>query len=137
MKSIEWQNGKISGIVYHGEDDYRDFLLSIFKKYAWSNPLHPDLFPEIRNMEIDIINMTIDMFKGDKNCCGNVTYGGTESILLACKTYRDWGFQKKGITNPNIVILESGHAAFNKAGDYFGIEIRTVPIDLFSTAYKK
>ena len=130
MKTIEWQNGKISGIVYHGEDNYRDFLLSIFKKYAWSNPLHPDLFPEIRNMEIDIINMTIDMFKGDKNCCGNVTYGGTESILLACKTYRDWAFQKKGITNPNIVILESGHAAFNKAGNYFGIEIRTVPIDL-------
>lgn len=130
MRTIEWQDGKISGIVYHGEDSYRDFLLTIFKKYAWSNPLHPDLFPEIRNMEIDIINMTIDMFKGDKNCCGNVTYGGTESILLACKTYRDWAFQKKGITKPNIVILESGHAAFNKAGDYFGIEIRTVPIDL-------
>ena len=130
MKTIEWQNGKISGIVYHGEDKYRDFLLSIFKKYAWSNPLHPDLFPEIRNMEIDIINMTINMFDGDDNCCGNVTYGGTESILLACKTYRDWGYQKKGITKPNIVILESGHAAFNKAGDYFGIEIKTVPIDL-------
>lgn len=130
MKTIEWKNGKISGIVYHGEDKYRDFLLSIFKKYAWSNPLHPDLFPEVRNMEIDIINMTIDMFHGDKSCCGNATYGGTESILLACKTYRDWGFQKKGITKPNIVILESGHAAFNKAGDYFGIEIKTVPIDL-------
>ena len=87
MKTIEWKDGKISGIVYHGEDDYRDFLLDIFKKYAWSNPLHPDLFPEIRNMEIDIINMAIDMFNGDNNCCGNVTYGGTESILLACKTF--------------------------------------------------
>ena len=132
MKTIEWKNGKISGIVYHGEDNYRDFLLDIFKKYAWSNPLHPDLFPEIRNMEIDIINMAIDMFNGDNNCCGNVTYGGTESILLACKTYRDWGFYEKGISKPNIVILESGHAAFNKAGDYFQIEIRSVPIDLLT-----
>ena len=132
MNTINWQNGKISGIVYHGEDNYRDFLMSVFKKYAWSNPLHPDLFPEVRNMEIDIINMAIDMFHGDKESAGNVTYGGTESILLACKTYRDWGYHQKGITNPNIVILESGHAAFNKAGDYFNIEIRSVPIDLLT-----
>jgi len=129
MKTIEWQDGKISGIVYHGQDKYRDFLMSVFKKYAWSNPLHPDLFPEIRNMEIDIINMAKDMFNGDSDTCGNVTYGGTESILLACKTYRDWGFYHKGISKPNIVILESGHAAFNKAGDYFNIDIITVPTD--------
>ena len=35
MKTIEWQDGKISGIIYHGEDKYRDFLLTIFKKYAF------------------------------------------------------------------------------------------------------
>ena len=26
MRTIDWQDGKISGIVYHGEDSYRDFL---------------------------------------------------------------------------------------------------------------
>ena len=38
---------------------------------------------------------------------GNVTYGGTESILLACLTYRDYfACGKRGsrrITKPNIV----------------------------------
>jgi sphinganine-1-phosphate aldolase len=130
MSKKDYSDGKISGIVYYGCDDkYKDFLVKIFSNFAWTNPLHPDLFPRIRNMEIDIIKMTKEMFNGDENVCGNVTYGGTESLLLACKTYRDWGFYHKNISNPNIVVLESVHAAIQKAGNYFGIKIKVVPID--------
>jgi hypothetical protein len=30
------------------------------------------------------------------------TSGGTESLLLACKTYRDWAKEEKGITKPEM-----------------------------------
>ena len=95
MKSVTWSNGKVSGVVYHGNDKYRDFLIKVFSKFAWAIPLHFDLFPRVRNMEIEIIKMARNMFQGDNKVCGNVTYGGTESILLACKAYRDWGFYEK------------------------------------------
>lgn len=129
MKSVKWDNGMVSGVVYHGGEEYKKFLMRVFGQFAWTNPLHFDLFPKIRNMEIEIVKMAGNMFQGDELVMGNVTYGGTESLLLACKTYRDWGFHEKNISNPNIVILESGHSAFKKAGHYFKIDIRTVPID--------
>ena len=121
---------QISGIIYHGGVIHKNRLVDIFRKFAFSNPLHPDVFPKIREMEIDVINMAISLFKGDENCSGNITYGGTESILLACITYRDYYKSNKGITNPNIVALESVHPAFDKACHYFNICIKKVPINI-------
>ena len=42
-----------------------------------------------------------------------MTAGGTESIMLACKAYRDRAI-KKGIKHPEMVIPRSAHAAFEK-----------------------
>ena len=126
MKSKEIILNKVSGIIYHGGDNHIKKLTDIFDKFSITNPLHPDLFPSIRNMEIDVINMVISLFKGDDNCCGNMTYGGTESILLACLTYRDYYRKNKNISKPNIVCIESIHPAFDKAGHYFGIELRKI-----------
>ena len=42
--------------------------------------------PKPGEMEVDIINMVKSMFYGDEKCSGNLSYGGTESIFLACKT---------------------------------------------------
>lgn len=123
----------ISGIVYSDNEHHLNNMTAVFRKYASSNPLHPDIFPEVREMEIDIINMTRNMFNGDENVCGNVTSGGTESILLAMYTYREWGRKNYGITRPNIVAFHSVHPAFEKACHYFGISLRKVK----STAWMK
>lgn len=39
--------------------------------------------------------------------CGNMTSGGTESILLAVKSSRDYMNAKKGITKPEMYVLFS------------------------------
>jgi sphinganine-1-phosphate aldolase len=116
----------VSGIIYNNNDEHFDALEKVFRKFRFTNPLHPDLFPEVREMEIDIINMTRDMFDGGKNVCGNVTSGGTESILLAVYTYREWARKNYGITSPNIVAFHSVHPAFDKACHYFGVSLRKV-----------
>jgi sphinganine-1-phosphate aldolase len=46
---------------------------------------------------------------------GTTTSGGTESILVACKTYRDWAKAVKSISRPEMIVPESSHAAFWKA----------------------
>ena len=38
---------------------------------------------------------------------GTTTSGGTESILMACKAYRDWARETKGITEPEMFVLRS------------------------------
>lgn len=48
-----------------------------------------------------------------------MTSGGTESLLLACKAYRDYAREKKGIKWPEIVCAVSAHAAIDKAAHYF------------------
>ena len=46
-----------------------------------------------------------------------MTTGGTESIIMACKAYRDYAVKVKGIKNPIILAPITAHAAFDK-GNY-------------------
>lgn len=42
-----------------------------------------------RRFEIETVAMTASMLHADTNAVGNITSGGTESILCAVKAYRD------------------------------------------------
>ena len=122
-KKTNETNKKISGVIYLGDKQHNNDMIDIFKQFSFSNPLHPDIFPEIREMEIDIVNIIKYLYKGSESCCGNVTYGGTESILLACLTYRDYYYSNYNISNPNIICFYTVHPAFDKACHYFNINI--------------
>lgn len=126
IKALVKENEKtnISGVIYNNDNYHKNKLLDVFGKYSSSNPLHPDIFPQIRLMETEIVCMVTNLFKGDDQVCGNVTSGGTESILLACYAYREFARNEKGITNPNIVAFTSVHPAFDKACHYFGIKLK-------------
>jgi glutamate/tyrosine decarboxylase-like PLP-dependent enzyme len=59
-----------------------------------------------------------------------MTSGGTESILMAVKTYRDWAEDKfPNIKEPEMVLPSSAHPAFEKAADYFKVKSVRVPVD--------
>ena len=58
-----------------------------------------------------------------------MTTGGTESILMACKAYRDYGKEVKGIKTPEMVLPITAHSAFNKAALYFKIRVKYVQLD--------
>ncbi len=126
-----WKDGFVSGAVYHGEDSHIDFLNQVYAIQSQSNPLHSDLFPSASKFESEIISMTGEMLgagETEDNICGAVTSGGTESILLAMKTYRDYYRIKKGIKHPNIIVPVTAHAAFDKAGEYFRIKVIKIPL---------
>jgi len=137
LPSAKWQDGFVSGAVYHGGEDMNAVWRDAFSKFTVSNPLHPDVFPGVRQMESDVVTMCLTLF----NCPlptsaidyqgggGTTTSGGTESILMACKAYRDRARAERGITEPEMVAPISAHAAFEKAGLYFGIKVHHVPVD--------
>lgn len=65
-----------------------------------------------------------------------MTTGGTESILLACKTYRDYARNMKGIKYPEMVVPVTAHSAFDKAAQYLKIRVRLVPVDRSTHLYR-
>ncbi len=132
-----WKDGFASGAVYHGDDQHIDFLNSVYALHSQSNPLHADLWPSTTKFEAEIVAMTAAMLGAGANASddpsqaigGTVSSGGTESILLAMKTYRDYARDRKGITRPEMVVPASAHAAFDKAAQYFKIKMVRVPVD--------
>jgi sphinganine-1-phosphate aldolase len=73
------------------------------------------------------VAMTARMLNGE-TAVGTVTSGGTESILLAMKAYRDQA-RRRRVTRPEMVLPQTAHAAFDKAAEYFGIVPVKVPVD--------
>ena len=51
------------------------------------------IFGQTRLPTIGNINICKNLYQGSYECCGNVTYGGTESLLLACLSYRDYYYK--------------------------------------------
>nr|XP_056706485.1 sphingosine-1-phosphate lyase 1 [Euleptes europaea] len=127
MGDVRWQDGKVSGTVYSGEEKLTKLLVKVYEEFAWSNPLHPDVFPGLRKMEAEVVRMACTLFHGGPDCCGTLTSGGTESILMACKAYRDLAYEK-GIKYPEILAPVSAHAAFDKAAAYFGMKLVHIPL---------
>ncbi|KAH6906411.1 sphinganine-1-phosphate aldolase [Coprinopsis sp. MPI-PUGE-AT-0042] len=128
-KTDVWKDGKLSGAVYHGGDDLHEVITSTYSRYCVSNPLHPDVFPAVRKMEAEIVSMCLKMYNAPHSAAGAMTSGGTESIVMAVKTYRDWAKKVKGITEPEMIIPSSAHAAFDKGAAYLKIKVHTIPVD--------
>lgn len=133
-----WRAGYASGSVYHGDEEHIQFLNQIYALNSQVNQLHTDIWPSAAKFEAEIVAMTARMLGADRTeapfgtpegICGSVSSGGSESILLAMKTYRDWARDRRGITSPELVVPVSGHAAFHKASEYFGLELKLVPLD--------
>lgn len=74
---------------------------------------------------------------GDPEVCGAMTSGGTESILTAVKTSRDYMRAKKGIRRPEMVVGQSAHAAFFKAAEYFKVKLVVVGCPLPETGHAR
>ncbi|KAJ3101499.1 hypothetical protein HDU97_001314 [Phlyctochytrium planicorne] len=125
----EWKSGKVSGAVYHGGERLSALLTEAYGIWTVSNPLHPEIFPAIRRMESEVVSMVLNMYNAPSTACGSVTSGGTESLLMAIKAYRDRARDLRGVTEPEMVIPVTMHAAFDKGADYFGVKIVHVPVD--------
>ncbi len=129
LEQARWKDGLVSGAVYHGDDAHVEFLNRVYAINSQSNPLHADVWPSATKFEAEIVAMTAHMLGGDDSVCGTVSSGGTESILLAMKTYRDRARDQKGTTAPEMIAPTTAHAAFDKAAQYFNIKMIRVPVD--------
>ncbi|OCK83209.1 sphingosine-1-phosphate lyase-like protein [Lepidopterella palustris CBS 459.81] len=126
MDHTRWEDGRVSGAVYHGGDELLKLQTEAFGKFTVANPIHPDVFPGVRKMEAEIVAMVLSLFNAPEGAAGVTTSGGTESILMACLSARQKAYIERGVTEPEMILPETAHTAFRKAGEYFKIKIHLV-----------
>jgi len=130
----DWRGGRVFSLVYDAGDEVRDLLTRAAARYAAENALNTMAFPSLGWMQHDIVTITTGLLGGDRRAGGStgvrgyLTSGGTESLLQATKTARDWGRAERDVDRPNMVLATSAHAAFAKASHYFDVESRRVPV---------
>ncbi|KAJ5438478.1 Sphingosine-1-phosphate lyase [Penicillium daleae] len=127
LEHTRWEDGRVSGAVYHGGDDLLKLQAEAFGQFGVANPIHPDVFPGVRKMEAEVVAMVLNLFNAPTDGAGVTTSGGSESIIMACLGARQKAFLERGVTEPEMIIPDTAHAAFIKACNYFKIKLHRVP----------
>ena len=128
-EDVDWKGGRSWSLVYYAGEEHTEFLKEVYSLYFSENGAGPSFFPSLRRMEAEVVSMVLNLLDGPVGSVGTMTGGGTESILLAIKAYRDWAREHKPkVIVPEILVPESAHPAFLKAAQYFGV--RAIPIPL-------
>jgi sphinganine-1-phosphate aldolase len=129
-QDVRWQEGKVFGLVYDAGDDVEDVLKEAYTLFFAENGLNPMAFPSLRRFETEVVGMALDLLGGGPKAAGNMTSGGTESLLMAVKTARDWArVHKPAIVHPEMVLPETAHPGFEKAAHYFGVRSVRIRVD--------
>lgn len=126
-KDIEWRKGRAFCLIYHPGEEREKAIKAIYDQYYADSALNPTATPSLVEIENEIVSMSAGLLNGDEQVCGNVTTGGTESILLSVKTARDWALKNKPhITRAHVVVPESVHPAFFKAFHFLDVDYTVI-----------
>ena len=67
---------------------------------------------------------------GNSEFVGNITTGGTESIFLAMKAYRDYFISRNpDVERTEVIICKTGHPGFIKAAQILKVDLVYVDFD--------
>lgn len=124
---VRWQDGRTFGMVYDAGPEAHAVLDEVASMFLHDNALNTVAFPSLGAIQRDVVGITADLLHGE-DAAGFMTSGGTESILMAVKAARERARHERGVTEPEIVLPVSAHAAFHKAAHYFGLTVRRVPV---------
>ncbi len=125
---VRWRNGRTFGLVYDGGPSVHAVAEAAATLFLHENALNTQAFPSLRQIQADTVGWTASLLHGDAEVAGFLTSGGTESILCAVLAARERAAHERGITEPEIVLSASAHAAFHKAAHNFGLTVRKAPV---------
>lgn len=125
---VRWEDGRAFGMIYDGGPEVREVAERAASLYLHENALNTNAFPSLGSIQSEVVRWTADLLSGPESVAGFLTSGGTESILCGVKAARERGRIERGIVAPELVIAESGHAAFHKAAHLFGLKVHKVPV---------
>ena len=131
LADADWQHGRVPLFVFKATDELYDVSKAAFFEFFAENALGAKrAFPSVKRMEDEVIEMALDLYGAPEGAQGFMTTGGTESIIQAVQTCRDWSRMKRKSPQHrgNIVAAESVHPAFNKAAKLMDLEVRRAAV---------
>lgn len=125
---LDWRRGRHAAFVWHAGEAVERVARDAHARFMTENGLGLRVFPSLRRMEADVVDMVADLLHAPAGAAGHMTSGGTESIFLAAHAAREWARRTRpGATPPEIVAATSAHPAIDKAAHYLGMNVVRVP----------
>ena len=125
---VRWAEGRAFSLVYDGGPSVHDVAEQAARLFLHENALNTIAFPSLGQIQSEVVSWTTGLLHGPETAAGFLTSGGTESIQCAVLAARERGRAERGITEPEIVVAESAHAAFHKSAHLFGMRIVTTAV---------
>lgn len=127
---FDWKSGKCFAYTFDAGREAEAVAKRAFAEFMSKNALDPTFFPSVLALENEVVAMAAAHLGGDADTAGSFTSGGTESILLAMKTAREYFREvRPDITHPEVILPATAHAAFHKAALYFGLKKVIADVD--------
>lgn len=123
------RHARTFSLVYHAGDDVLEVAREAYVRFFSENALNPMAFPSLRGFERDVVSMTLGLLHAPAGSAGSMTSGGSESLLMAVKTARDWArATRPEVTRPEMLLPVTAHPALEKAAHYFDVAPVHIPV---------
>jgi glutamate/tyrosine decarboxylase-like PLP-dependent enzyme len=126
---LAWDEGRTFSLVYGAGPEHLRLLQEAYSLFMATNGLGAGrIFKSLSTLEGELVSMSADLL-GGPDCPGNVTSGGSESIILGVRAAQERArAERPRVTRPEVVLPASAHPAFDKAAHVFGIRNVRTPI---------
>jgi len=123
-------DGRAFAFIYDAGEDARALARDAYAACMTINGLDPTVYPSARKLENFVVGACLDLLNGPEGAVGTATAGGTESVMLAVKSARDFARKTRPeVKTPKMLLPETAHACFHKAAHYLGIDMVSVDVD--------
>lgn len=123
-------DGRAFAFAYDAGEEIREIAREAYVACMGINGLDPTAYPSARRLENDVVAACLAHLRAPEGSVGTATAGGTESVMLAVKTARDYARKHRPqVTEPEMLLPETAHACFHKGAHYFGVKVVEVACD--------
>ncbi len=119
-----WRTGRGWSLVYDLPGAHGALIGEASERFRCENALSDSAFPSAGRFESAVIDMVSSIVCPGSPGHGVFTSGGTESIFVALRAYRD----RAQRTHAEVVVPDTAHPAFGKSAQFLGMPIRRVPV---------
>ena len=123
----EVRRGRFGMFSLRGNDDIQAAARLGFDEFFSVNGLFARVLPSLGTMQREVLAGWGSLLSAPPEC-GALTSGGTDSIISAVRSIREWAREHRPGVEPEIIAPFSAHAAFTKASHYLGVRLVRVPL---------
>ncbi|MBL8538072.1 MAG: aspartate aminotransferase family protein [Hyphomonadaceae bacterium] len=123
---VKWRDGRTGMYVFNAGEDVERVKKAAYAMFSEENGLGPMAFPSLARMEREVVGHALALLRAPEGAGGAMTSGGTDSIVMAVKSARDYARSRGLKGQGNLVAPFTAHPAFHKAAMMMDLDLRRV-----------